>query len=153
MRVLIQRVKSACVTVDGQEVSSIGNGLLLLVGIGKGDSEEDVQYLSKKVANLRIFEDKQGKMNLNVQQVKGHVLSVSQFTLYGDTRKGNRPGFDRSADPDTAQKYFEKFNKSLRKFNLQVREGLFGAHMNVDLINDGPVTIWLDSEKTVRSKE
>jgi D-tyrosyl-tRNA(Tyr) deacylase len=153
MRILIQRVKSARVTVDGQEVSSIGNGLLLLVGIGKGDSEDDIRYLSKKVANLRIFEDKQGKMNLNVQQVNGQVLSVSQFTLYGDTRKGNRPGFDQSADPDTAQTYFEKFNKSLRDWNLEVREGLFGAHMNVDLINDGPVTIWLESEKEVRSKK
>jgi D-tyrosyl-tRNA(Tyr) deacylase len=153
MRVLIQRVKNACVTVDGKDVSSIEKGLLLFVGIGKGDSDGDIRHLSKKVANLRIFEDKEGKMNLNVQQVNGQVLSVSQFTLYGDTRKGNRPGFDRSADPDTAQNYFDTFNKSLREYGLDVREGVFGARMSVDLINDGPVTIWLESEKTVRSRQ
>ena len=153
MRVLIQRVKSACVTVDGKEVSSIGEGMLLFVGIGKDDSEEDIRYLCRKVASLRIFEDEDGKMNLNVQQVNGQILSVSQFTLYADTKKGNRPGFDRSADPDTAQNYCEKFNESLRKFGLDVREGIFGARMKVDLVNDGPVTIWLDSGKTVRSKQ
>lgn len=153
MRVLIQRVKSSRVTVDGKEVSSIGEGLLLFVGIGKGDSEEDIRYVSNKVINLRIFEDKQGKMNLNVQQVNGQILSVSQFTLYADTKKGNRPGFDRSADPDTAKNYCEEFNKLLRECGLDVREGIFGAYMKVDLVNDGPVTIWLDSERKAGSKQ
>jgi D-tyrosyl-tRNA(Tyr) deacylase len=153
MRILIQRVKSAGVTIDEKEVSSIGEGLLLFVGIGKGDSEEDIRYLSKKVANLRIFEDEQGKMNLNVQQINGQILSVSQFTLYADTNKGNRPGFDQSADPETAKNYCERFNESLRECGLDVREGIFGAHMNIDLVNNGPVTIWLDSGKTVRSKQ
>lgn len=153
MRVLIQRVKSARVTIDEEEVSSIGKGLLLLVGIGRKDSEEDVCHLARKVTNLRIFEDKKGKMNLNVQQINGQVLSVSQFTLYADTRKGNRPGFDQSADPGAARDYFEKFNESLRESGLDVREGVFGAHMCVELVNDGPVTIWLDSEKTGSSRQ
>ena len=153
MRVLIQRVKQASVIVDEKKVSEIGEGLLLFVGIGKGDSEEDMRYLCRKVANLRIFEDERGKMNLNVQQVNGQVLSVSQFTLYADTKKGNRPGFDQSADPDTAQQYCEKFNELLRESGLDVREGIFAAHMKIDLVNDGPVTIWLESEKTVSSRE
>jgi len=146
MRVLIQRVKNAHVTVDGREVSSINKGLLLFIGIGRNDSQEDVRYLCKKILNLRIFEDVQGKMNLNVQQVSGQILSVSQFTLYADTRKGNRPGFDRSADPVTARNYCDKFNESLRECGIDVREGIFGADMKVHLVNDGPVTIWLDSE-------
>ena len=153
MRVLIQRVKSATVTIDENIVSEIGEGLLLFVGIGKGDSGEGIQYLSKKVANLRIFEDELGKMNLNVQQVNGQILSVSQFTLYADTKKGNRPGFDQSADPDTARNYCAKFNESLRECGLDVREGVFGAHMKVNLLNNGPVTIWIDSEQQVGSRK
>ena len=153
MRVLIQRIKSASVTIDNKVVSEVGEGLLLFVGIGKGDSEEDIRYLCRKVTSLRIFEDGHGKMNLNVQQVKGQILSVSQFTLYADTKKGNRPGFDQSADPGTAQHYCEKFNESLRECGLDVQEGIFGAHMTVDLVNNGPVTIWLDSEGIIRRKE
>jgi D-tyrosyl-tRNA(Tyr) deacylase len=145
MRVLIQRVKRASVIVDDKEVSRIGNGLLLFVGIGRNDGELDIEYLYKKVANLRIFEDKNGKMNLDIRQAGGQVLSVSQFTLYADMRKGNRPGFDQSAEPVMARKLWEMFNTELRRKGIEVRTGIFGAHMEVDLLNDGPVTFWLDS--------
>ncbi len=107
---------------------------------------EDIDYLCKKVSNLRIFEDEHGRMNLNVLQVEGKILSVSQFTLYADTKKGNRPGFDRSANPEMAKEYWEKFNNVLRENGIDVKEGIFAAHMEVELINDGPVTIWLDSK-------
>ncbi|MBI5056499.1 MAG: D-tyrosyl-tRNA(Tyr) deacylase [Nitrospirae bacterium] len=146
MRILIQRVKTAKVIVDGQAVTEIGKGLLLLAGIGKDDNKDDIEYLARKAANLRIFEDEMGKMNLNVNQVRGEVLSVSQFTLYADTRKGNRPGFDQSASPDIAEEYWKLFNNMLREEGLTAKEGIFAAHMEVSLINDGPVTIWLDSK-------
>jgi D-tyrosyl-tRNA(Tyr) deacylase len=146
MRILIQRVKQASVIVEGQEVANIAQGLVLLVGIGKDDGTDDMEYLCRKVSNMRIFEDEEGKMNLNIQQVKGQILSVSQFTLYANTKKGNRPGFDQSADPAIAKEYWAKFNNLLRGNGLEVAEGVFGAHMNVKLINDGPVTIWLDSK-------
>ncbi len=144
MRILIQRVKSAKVVVEGEDVSDIKHGLLLLVGVGKDDGAEDFERLSQKVLNLRIFEDEQGKMNLNVKQVNGGILSVPQFTLYADTRKGNRPGFDQSAGPEIAKKYWNRFNNLLRENGVDVKEGIFGAHMEVGLVNDGPVTIWLD---------
>ncbi len=146
MRVLVQRVKRAGVTVEGRNVSEIGTGLLLLVGVGKDDNVKDIERVAKKVINLRIFEDEQGKMNLNVKQVNGQILSVSQFTLYADTKKGNRPGFDQSADPKMAKEYWEKFNNLLRENDIDVKEGIFAAHMEVCLINNGPVTIWLDSK-------
>ncbi len=147
MRVLIQRVKHVCVTVQGREVARIGEGLLIFAGIGTNDGNDDVEYLSNKITNLRIFEDEMRKMNLNVQQVNGSVLSVSQFTLYADTMKGNRPGFDRSADPATAKELWSRLNDSMRRSNIDVQEGIFGADMEVELINDGPVTIWMDSER------
>ena len=147
MRVLIQRVKSAGVVVEGQNIAEIGQGLMLLVGVGKDDAEGDIEHLSKKVANLRIFEDKEHKMNLNVKQVDGQILSVPQFTLHADTRKGNRPGFDLSAEPEMAKGYWQKFNNLLKEDGIVLKEGLFGAHMEVGLVNDGPVTIWLDSKR------
>jgi D-tyrosyl-tRNA(Tyr) deacylase len=146
MRVLVQRVKKAAVTVNGQEIAAIGKGLLVFVGIGKGDTETDLDFMGRKIAGLRIFEDADGKMNLDIGQVRGSILSVSQFTLYANTKKGNRPGFDRSASPDAAKKLWLDFNENLRQRGIDVREGLFGAHMEVSLINDGPVTLWLDSK-------
>ena len=145
MRILVQRVKSARVVAEGRIISGINHGLLLFVGIGREDAEGDMERLSKKIAALRIFEDSQGKMNLDVKQINGKVLSVPQFTLYADTQKGNRPGFDHSADPETAKDYWNRFNNLLRQNGIEVKEGIFGAHMEVELINDGPVTIWLDS--------
>ncbi|MEE8329121.1 MAG: D-aminoacyl-tRNA deacylase [Thermodesulfovibrionia bacterium] len=156
MRVLVQRVKSAKVVVKGQDIADIKQGLLLLVGVGRDDNADDIENMAKKIVNLRIFsstggfavgeEDEQGRMNLNIQQVKGQILSVPQFTLLADTRKGNRPGFDKSAGPEMAKEYWNKFNTLLRENSIEVREGVFGAHMEVGLINDGPVTIWLDSK-------
>lgn len=146
MRVLVQRVKNARVTVEQRIVAAIRKGLLLFVGIGKDDSQDDIEYMCKKVVSLRVFEDQQCKMNLNVKQVEGQILSVSQFTLYADTGKGNRPGFDQSADPETAEKLWEDFNKLLKENGIVVQRGVFGARMDVDLINNGPVTIWLDSK-------
>jgi len=146
MRVLIQRVKEAKVVAEGKGRSEIRQGLLLLVNIAKDDEEADIKYLSKKVTDLRIFQDDLGKMNLSVKKVNGQVLSVPQFTLYADTRKGNRPGFDLSQEPKMAKEYWERFNELLRDEGIDVKEGYFGLHMDVALINDGPVTIWLDSK-------
>ncbi len=145
MRILLQRVKNAKVVVNDLVVSEINQGLLLLVGIGKNDSLYDIEHLSKKVVNLRIFEDEMGKMNINIMQSGGEIMSVPQFTLYSDVHKGNRPGFDNSAAPELAEDIWRKFNDKLRANNVLVKEGVFGAHMEVGLINDGPVTIWLDS--------
>jgi D-tyrosyl-tRNA(Tyr) deacylase len=147
MRVLVQRVKEARVSVEGRAVSEITKGFLLLVGIAADDGPADLERLSKKVAGLRIFEDDRGKMNLDIKEAQGAVLSVPQFTLYANTQKGNRPGFDASAAPDKAQDCWRRFNEMLRAHALDVREGVFGAHMEVGLVNDGPVTIWLDSKQ------
>jgi D-tyrosyl-tRNA(Tyr) deacylase len=146
MRILVQRVESADVTVDGRMVAVTGKGMLLFVGIGQDDTIEDIERLAKKVINLRIFEDENGKINLNIKQAEGEVLSVSQFTLYADTKRGNRPGFDQAADPETAKEYWEKFNGLLRKEGMKVEEGIFAANMQIGLVNDGPVTIMLDSQ-------
>ncbi len=145
MRIAIQRVRRARVVVEGTTVGSVERGLLLLVGVGRDESAEGIERLAKKVAYLRIFEDDAGKMNLNVHEVEGKILSVPQFTLYADTRKGNRPGFEASADPKTAKELWSRFNSLLRGDGLEVEEGVFGAHMEVELVNDGPVTLWLDS--------
>jgi D-tyrosyl-tRNA(Tyr) deacylase len=149
MRALIQRVKKASVKVDKNEVASIGKGLLVLVAVGKDDGTEDIEYLAGKISKMRIFEDDNGKMNLDIEQVSGSILSVSQFTLYADTRKGNRPGFDQSAHPETAKKYWLQFNEAVRSNGIKVKEGIFAANMEVELLNDGPVTIWLDSKNRI----
>ena len=142
---MLQRVAEARVTVDGEVVGQIGKGLLLLVGIGREDEEADLVWMADKLASLRIFEDSEGKMNLSVTDVGGAVLSVSQFTLYGDCRKGRRPSFTDAARPEIAQGMYEKFNALLRERGLKVETGRFGAMMQVALVNDGPVTFILDS--------
>ncbi|HWP90835.1 MAG TPA: D-aminoacyl-tRNA deacylase [Thermodesulfobacteriota bacterium] len=147
MRAVVQRVKEARVNVDGQEVGRIGKGLAILIGIAKDDGEVDVEYLVDKVSGLRIFEDEEGKMNLSVIDVKGEILVVSQFTLYGDCRKGRRPSFDQAARPEVAEKLYNLFVERIRERGIRVEVGRFRALMDVHLINWGPVTILLDSGK------
>ena len=147
MRAVVQRVNRAEVRVGGDVVGSIGSGLLVLVGIGKTDSDTDVQNLAEKIVNLRVFEDEHGKMNRSLLEMGGQVLCVSQFTLYGDCRKGRRPSYDQAAGPDTAQLLYDDFVKALRSFGIVVATGQFQAMMEVELVNDGPVTLLLDSEK------
>ena len=147
MRAVVQRVKRAAVRVGGDMVGSIGPGLLVLVGIGKTDSDTDLQNLAEKIVNLRVFEDEHGKMNRSLLEMGGQVLCVSQFTLYGDCRKGRRPSYDQAAGPDTAQRLYDDFVKVLRSLGIVVATGQFQAMMEVELVNDGPVTLLLDSEK------
>jgi D-tyrosyl-tRNA(Tyr) deacylase len=144
MRALIQRVSSGKVVVDDQVIAQIERGLVVLLGIGHGDGEEQAVYLAEKIANLRIFEDEQGKTNLSVLDVGGEAIVVSQFTLYADTRKGRRPSFVYAADPDVAEPLVERFADLLRGQGVPTRTGQFGAHMLVEIHNDGPVTIWLE---------
>ncbi len=144
MRVLLQRVSTASVTVEGKLISKIGKGLVILLGIGHGDGEEQSAFLAEKVANLRIFEDEQGKTNLSVLDVKGEAIVVSQFTLYADTRKGRRPSFTDAALPDVAEPLVNRFVELLRGYGVPTQTGRFGAHMQVEIHNDGPVTIWLE---------
>lgn len=144
MKALLQRVQRASVTVDHQKVSEIGRGLLILLGVEKNDTEAEADFLARKASNLRIFEDEQQKMNLSVQDIQGEILVVSQFTLAGDTSRGNRPGFDRAADPITANKLYLHFSEQLRQMNIPVQNGIFQADMKVELINDGPVTFMLE---------
>jgi len=145
MRIVLQRVQRAQVSVAGTVVGRIAQGLLLLVGIGKDDDTAALDYLANKVLNLRIFADEQGKMNRSLLDVGGEILAISQFTLYGDTRKGRRPGFDAAAPPEQAQPSFERFVKTLQTSGLKVDTGKFGATMQVELLNDGPVTFVLES--------
>lgn len=145
MRVLVQRVARAAVHVDGKTVASIGRGLLLLVAFKAGDSDADLIWMAKKVAHLRIFEDDAGKMNRSVLDVEGQALVVPQFTLYGDARKGRRPSFDASASADRARPLFEKFVDILASHGIMIFVGRFQAVMQVELVNDGPVTIMLES--------
>lgn len=144
MRALLQRVSRASVTVDKQTISAIGNGLLILLGVGHGDGEEQAKFLAEKIANLRVFEDEQGKTNLSILDIKGEAIVVSQFTLYADTRKGRRPSFTDAALPDLAEPLVEHFAELLRSHGVPTQTGKFGAHMEVEIHNNGPVTIWLE---------
>lgn len=146
MKVVLQKVSQASVSVNQQVIASINLGLTLLVGVKEGDTEKEADYLANKVSKMRIFEDSDDKMNLSVHDVKGEVLSISQFTLLANTKKGNRPSFTEAAKPDEATALYQYFNDKLRETGLPVLEGQFGAHMAVSLVNDGPVTIVLDSE-------
>jgi D-tyrosyl-tRNA(Tyr) deacylase len=145
MRSVVQRVLSASVTIEGTRVSEIGPGLLVLLGVGKGDSEEDAEWMARKISQLRIFQDDAGKMNRNLLEGTRQLLAVSQFTLYGDARKGNRPSFIEACPPEEAKRLFALFCEGLRELGIAVGEGVFAAHMQVALVNDGPVTILLDS--------
>jgi D-tyrosyl-tRNA(Tyr) deacylase len=147
MRAVIQRVSRARVLVAGQTVGDIRNGLLVLLGVGADDSESDAEYLAEKICTLRIFEDAEGKMNLDVSQAAGAVLAVSQFTLYGDVRRGRRPSFDSAARPERARELYEFLVERVRQRGLRCETGQFQAEMQVELVNQGPVTILLDSRK------
>lgn len=147
MRAVVQRVAHASVRVDGEVVGRIGTGLLVLVSVGQDDDPPDALYLADKVAGLRVFEDPDGKMNLALDEVSGAVLAVSQFTLHGDCRKGRRPSFSQAADPVRGQRLYEAFIERLLELGLPVEKGRFGAHMRVELCNDGPVTLLVDSKK------
>ena len=148
MRAVVQRVSAASVTVEGRKVGSIGPGLLVLLGVARGDTEKDGEYLAEKLAGLRIFEDEEEKMNRSVAQIGGSILLVSQFTLYGDVRHGRRPSFTQAAPPEEANRLYENLAQKLRDKGLTVETGQFQAHMEVSLVNDGPVTILLDSGKS-----
>jgi len=147
MRAVVQRVKSAEVLVDGRVSGKIGNGLLVFVGVARGDGEEDISYLISKLPDLRIFEDTSGKFNLSLREINGEMLVVSQFTLYGDCRKGRRPSFTEAEDPALARDLYERFILRLREENIPVQTGEFQAKMEVHLVNDGPVTLILESRK------
>ncbi|HAN94082.1 MAG: D-aminoacyl-tRNA deacylase [Limnochordia bacterium] len=146
MRAVVQRVQEASVTVEGTVVGAITHGLLVFLGVGSGDTSADARYLAKKIAKLRIFPDDQGKMNLDVQEVGGQILAVSQFTLYGDCRRGRRPSFSGAAAPDVAETLYQEFVAELQAEGITVATGVFQAHMDVSLINDGPVTLIVSSE-------
>lgn len=146
MRVVLQRVSSASVTVDDQELGAIAQGYMLLVAIQDADTEAELDYLVRKIIGLRVFEDEAGKMNLSIQDVGGSILSISQFTLYADTRRGNRPSFTDAGAPAYAEKMYDQFNTKLAATGLTVATGEFGADMKVSLVNDGPVTIIFDTD-------
>lgn len=146
MKVLLQRSKQASVTIEGEVTGAIDKGYVLLVGITHEDTPEDVKYVAKKIAGLRIWEDEEGKMNRDLSEVGGAVLSVSQFTLYGDVSKGRRPSFIQAARPEQAEPLWEQFNEELRALGIHVETGRFGAMMDVSLINDGPVTLMVESK-------
>lgn len=146
MKVVLQRSGNASVTVDGEVTGAIRKGYVLLVGITHDDTEQDADYIAKKVAGLRLWEDEEGKMNRSIDEVEGEILSVSQFTLYGDVRKGRRPSFIEAARPEKAEPIWNYFNEALREQGLTVETGVFGAMMDVSLFNDGPVTIIIESK-------
>jgi D-tyrosyl-tRNA(Tyr) deacylase len=145
MKLVIQRVRSARVTVNGTDVAAIGQGAVILVGVARGDTAFDLKYLARKTSQLRIFDDEQGRLNCPIDAVKGSFLVVSQFTLYADCSRGNRPGYTDAAAPDEAARLYEEFAGELRLLGHEVKTGVFGANMQVELVNDGPVTILLES--------
>ena len=147
MRAVVQRVKEAGVKVDHKIVGRISKGLLVFLGVGEEDSEIDLNYLVHKILGLRIFQDENDKMNLSVLDINGEILVISQFTLYGDVRKGKRPSFIKSAHPEIGNRFYEEFITKINESGVKVESGKFGAHMDIDLINDGPVTILIDSNK------
>jgi D-aminoacyl-tRNA deacylase len=149
VRAVIQRVTRASVTVDGRVAGEIGAGLLVLLGVSRTDNPESAAHLAEKIANLRIFSDEAGKMNLSILDAGGAALVVSQFTLYGDMRGGRRPSFIQAAPPEEANRLYQEFVRLMRSLGVKVETGVFQAHMQVELVNDGPVTILLDSEKTI----
>jgi len=149
LRAIIQRVTRAHVTVASRVAGEIQTGVLILLGVGRADTPESAEYLAEKIANLRIFADDAGKMNRSLVEIGGSALVVSQFTLYGDTRGGRRPSYIQAASPEDANRLYEEFVRCLRSFGVPVETGVFQAHMEVELVNDGPVTILLDSEKTI----
>ena len=149
MRAVIQRVSKASVTVDGEITGNIGCGLVVLLGLDPADDEADLEFMKRKLLNLRIFPDSDNKFNLSLSDIGGEILLVSQFTLYGDCRKGNRPSFSRAAPPELAEKFYERLREQLENSGIGVASGIFGAHMEVSLLNDGPVTLILDSKKGI----
>ncbi len=153
MKAVIQRVNWSQVVVDGKVVAQIGKGLLVLLGVGKEDDEKDVEFMLRKIPNLRIFEDEEGKMNRSLMEIDGELLLISQFTLYGNCRKGLRPSFEKAASPEWANQLYEKLLKALHEQCVKVKNGVFGAHMQVSLCNDGPVTIILDSKERRKGEQ
>ncbi len=147
MRAVVQRVKGSKVTVDNVVSGEINQGLMVLLGVGQNDDENDVNYLVEKIINLRIFEDDQGKMNYSLLDIGGHILVVSQFTLFGDCRKGRRPSYDKAARPECAKMLYDKFLDKCKQYNIYTQAGVFQANMLVDIINDGPVTLLVDSKR------
>lgn len=147
MRAVIQRVAKAGIKVSGEQVAKIGRGFVVLVGIGRDDNDDDILWMANKIINLRIFEDEAGKFNYSILDIKGEILLISQFTLYGDCRKGRRPSFDYAMPSDKAREMFDKLFNYLQTQNLKVQKGIFGAKMDVELVNSGPVTIILDSKQ------
>ncbi len=148
MRVLVQRSLESNVIIDGKVNGYINKGLVLLVGFTEGDNIEDIEKLAKKVVNLRIFDDENGVMNKSILDIEGEILSISQFTLYGDAKKGNRPSYIKALNGNEATKLYDLFNEELRKYSIKVDTGIFGADMLVNIKNDGPVTIWLESRES-----
>lgn len=147
MRTVVQRVSEANVSVDGQIIGQIGKGLVVLLGIGLDDNERDIAYLADKIVNLRVFEDENDKMNISLMDIRGDLMIVSQFTLYGDCRKGKRPGYDKAARPEIAEKIYNDFVEYCKKYEINLATGKFQATMKVEIHNDGPVTLLLDSKK------
>ncbi|MBR1971627.1 MAG: D-tyrosyl-tRNA(Tyr) deacylase [Clostridia bacterium] len=147
MRALVQRITYSTLKVDGEIIAKTGKGLIVYLGVKKGDSEEEVEYVAKKVAGLRVFEDEDGKMNLSVKDVGGEILAVSQFTLYGDTKKGFRPSFFEAEEPNRANALFELFKEKLNANNVSVKSGIFGADMKIEYLNDGPVSVIVEKER------